>query len=86
MILVVVRQTRQTIDIEHHLSAVMVTVLVSNVVFRGFDPRSHQNNIYEIIICDSPSLFKQNSGVRAKTDWLCVRIMCPSGATCLPVD
>ena len=26
------------------------------MVFRGFDPRSHQNNIYEIIICDSPSL------------------------------
>jgi hypothetical protein len=28
----------------------------------------------------------QHSGVRAKTDWLGIRIVCPIGATCLPAD
>ena len=28
----------------------------------------------------------QNSGERAKTGWLGIRIMCPSGVTCLPAD
>jgi len=28
----------------------------------------------------------QHKGENAETDWLGIRIMCPSGATCLPVD
>jgi hypothetical protein len=28
----------------------------------------------------------QHEGVRVKTGWLGIRIMCTSGATCLPAD
>jgi len=28
----------------------------------------------------------QHSGERAKIGWLRIKIMCPSGATCLPAD
>ena len=31
-------------------------------------------------------LSTQQSGVRAKTGWLEIKIMCPSGVTCLPTD
>jgi hypothetical protein len=53
----------------------MVSVLASCAVDRGFKPQSG-------ICC----FYSQHSGVRAKTGGLGIRIMCPSGATCLPVD
>ena len=34
----------------------------------------------------APPLSTQNYGGRAKTGWLGIRIMCPSGATCLSAD
>ena len=34
----------------------------------------------------APPLSTQNYGERTKTGWLGIRIMCPSGATCLSAD
>jgi hypothetical protein len=31
-------------------------------------------------------LCTMNSGEKAKTDWFRIRIICPSGVTCLPTD
>ena len=39
----------------------------------------------KLIFVASP-LSTKHSGERAKTGWLAIRIMCPSGATCLPAD
>jgi hypothetical protein len=39
----------------------------------------------KLIFVVSP-LSKQHEGERAKTGWLGIRIICPSGATCLSVD
>ena len=49
----------------------MVSVLVSSAVDRGFE------TIKFVFIA---------SLLSAKTGWLGIRIMCPSGATCLSVD
>ena len=43
------------------------------------------NHGMKIGFADSPQNI-QYQGVRAKSGWLGIRIMCPSGATCLPVD
>jgi hypothetical protein len=54
----------------------MVNVLASSAIDRGFVPWSGKTKNYKI-------------GIRwfsAKTGWLGIRIMCSSGATCLPVD
>ena len=38
-----------------------------------------------MVVVASP-LITQLEGVRAKTGWVGIRIMCPSGATCQPAD
>ena len=59
----------------------MVSVLTSGAVGHVFEPRSAQAKYYEIgISC------MQHQGVRAKTGCLGIRIVCPSGAPCLPAD
>ena len=69
----------------YHISGVTVTVLALSAVDRGYDPQLDLIKDYEIGIC---CFFSENQhlGVRAKTGWLEIRIMCQSGATCLPVD
>jgi hypothetical protein len=49
------------------------------IIDRGFEPRSGQTKDYEIGIVASP-LSTQHLGVRTKTGWLGIRIMCQSGA------
>jgi hypothetical protein len=51
----------------------MVCVLDASVVDRG----SNQNTIELVFVASS--LSTQHSGERAKTGWLGIRIMCPSG-------
>jgi hypothetical protein len=60
----------------------MVSVLTSSAVDRGLKPRSGQTKDYKIGIC---CFTAKHAALRAKTGWLGIRIMCPSGATCLPV-
>jgi hypothetical protein len=60
------------------IGGVMASVLASSAADRGFEPRSGQIKDYKIGIC---CFFAKNYGVRAKTGWFGIRIMCPSGAT-----
>ena len=62
----------------------MVNVLVSSAVDRGFNPRSGQTNDNKIDIC---CFFAKDAVLkRGKIGWLGMRIICPSGATCLSAD
>jgi len=38
------------------------------------------------LIFVASAISTQREGERAKTDWLGIRIMCPSGETCLSAD
>ena len=65
-------------QLNKRLVGVMVSVLASIEV--GSNQR-----LIELIFVASP-LSSHHYGVRAKIDWLGIRIMCPSEATCLPAD
>ena len=60
----------------------MVSVLASSAVDHGFEPCLGQTKDYKIGIC---CFSAKHTALRrrAKTG---IRIMCPSGATCLPAD
>ena len=62
----------------------MVSVFVSSAVDRWFESLSGQTKDYKIGMCCFSA--KHTALQRAKTGWLGIRIMCPSGATCLPAD
>ena len=62
----------------------MVSVFASSAVDRGFEPRSGQTEDYKISICGFSA--KHAALRKKKTGWLGIRIICPSGATCLPMD
>jgi hypothetical protein len=70
-------------NLPSHISGVMVIMLASSAVDHGFKPWLEENKEYKIGICclsakHTTFLVKVNAG------WLEIRIMCPSGATCLP--
>ena len=69
----------------NRIGGVMVSVLTTSAVDRGFKPRSGQTQEYKIGIC---CFCAKNAalGERAKTGWLGIRIMCLSGETCLSVN
>ena len=59
----------------------MVSVLASSVVDHGFERWSDQTKDFKIGICcySAKHAALRRKGIR-------IRIMCPSGATCLPAD
>ena len=65
----------------------MVRMLASSSVDRGFESRSGQTKDYNIGIC---CFSAKHAVLRRKSkdwpSWLGIRIMCPSGAKCLPAD
>ena len=61
----------------------MVSMLGSGAVDRGFEPRSGQTKDYKIGIC---CFSAKHAALRRNTDCLKIKIMCPSGATCLAVS
>ena len=63
----------------------MVSMIAPSAIERGFEPQSGQTKDYKLVFVVSP-LNTQHKGARAKTGWLGIRIMCQSGATCLPAD
>jgi len=64
---------------------VMLSVLASSAVDRGFKSWSDQTKDYEIgICCFSAKL--EHKGERAKIPWFGIRIMCSSEVTCLSAD
>jgi hypothetical protein len=62
----------------------MVSVLASSAVDHGFDPRWDRTKDYKIGICFFSA--KHTALRRKNKDWLEIRIMFQSGATCLPAD
>jgi hypothetical protein len=54
-------------------------------VDRGFEPRLGPTKDYAIGICCFSVKHVALRG-KNKTGWVGIRIMCPSGATCLPAD
>jgi hypothetical protein len=58
---------------------VMVTMISLSAVDRGFEPRLGQTKDYKAGICCFSTKHAE-LGVRG------IRIMCPSGTTCLPTD
>jgi len=62
----------------------MLSVLISSVVDLVFMSQSDQNKEYNIGICSFSA--KHAASRRAKTGCLKIRIMCPSGATCLSAN
>ena len=66
----------------NRIGGVMVSMLASSAVDRGFEHRSGQTKDYKIGICCFSA--KHAAVMRKNKDWF--RIMCQSGATCLPVD
>ena len=67
------------------IGGVMDHMLTSSTVDHRFKPLLCQTNAYEIGIC---CFFAKHEALRSysKTCWVRIRIMCPSGATCLPTD
>jgi len=62
----------------------MVSMIASSVVDRGFEPRSGYKLQTINLIFAASLLSTHHSRVRAKTGWLGVRMICPSGMSCLP--
>ena len=65
----------------NRIGGVMVSVLTTSAVDRGFKPRSGQTQEYKIGICCF-SAKHAALGERAKTGWHGMKIMRPSGAIC----
>ena len=65
----------------NRIGGVMISVLAYSAVDRGFEPQSGHTKDYKISIC---CFSTKHTALR--TGWLGIRIMCPSGATCLPED
>ena len=59
------------------IRGVMVSVLASSAEDSEFEPRSGQSKELKIGIVATP-LSTHHRGVRVKTGWLAIRIMCPS--------
>ena len=68
-------------SIRNRIGGVIVNVRESRVV----DSRSGQTKNYKIGICSFPAKHAPLRRKR-KTGWLGIKIMCPSGATCLSAD
>jgi hypothetical protein len=73
--------SRGNINQKHCIGGVMVSVLASSAVYRGFELRSGQTKDYKIGNCCFSAIGTQHYGERA---WLRIRIMCPNGVTFLP--
>jgi hypothetical protein len=66
----------------NRIGFVMVTVLTSSAVE---SPGRVKPKTIKLVCVASP-LSMQHQGEKAKTGWFGIRIMCPSGATCLSAD
>jgi hypothetical protein len=62
------------------ISSVIVSILNSSVIDHGGSATVVSNQTIKLVFVPSP-LSMQPQGVRAKTGWLVIRIMCQSGVT-----
>ena len=65
--------------IVYRIRGVLLSVLASYVVDRGFEPRSGQTTDSKILIFVASLLIMQHLRVKTKTGWLGIQIVCPSG-------
>jgi hypothetical protein len=70
----------------YRTGGVLVIVLSSSTVDRWFESGSGQSKDYNIGICFFSAEYIALKRERAKTGWLRIGIMCPSGATWLSAD
>ena len=77
--------SRGNINQKHRIGGVMVSVLVSSAVDRGFESGRVKPRTIKLVFVIS-SLSTQHYGERAKIGWLRIRIMFPNGVTFLPAD
>ena len=63
----------------------MANVFASSVLDLGFERRKGNSKDYNICICFFSAKHRTLRS-KNKIGWLRIRIICPSGATCLPVD
>ena len=68
------------------IDGVMVSVITSSTMDRRFEYTVQVKLKTITLVCVASSLSTQHQWERAKTGWLGIRIMCASGATCLPAD
>ena len=73
-------------ELTYHIGDVISSMLASSVVDCGLEPRSGQPRDFKKMVFSASPLSTQLYGVRANAGWFGIRIMCPSGATCLIVD
>ena len=66
----------------NRIGGVMVSVLTLRVLDHGFEPRPGQSKAIKLILAASP-LSMRHYDERSKTCWPGIRIMCPSGWTCI---
>jgi hypothetical protein len=69
----------------NRIGGIIVSMLSSIMVCHGFKFWSDQTKVFKIV-ASTCLLIMLHLGVRANNSWLRIRIMCPSGATCLPTD
>ena len=79
------KNNNNKITIGNRIDSVMVSVLASSAINCGYELGLVKQKNIKLIFVASP-LRTQHYGEKAKTGWLGIRIMCPSGATYLPND
>jgi len=67
--------------VKNRISDIMANMLASSSVDLDSSPGLVKSYTLKLVFVASP-LSMQYYGVRTKTGWLGIRIMCPSGATC----
>jgi hypothetical protein len=73
------------INQKHGFGGVIVGVLASSAVDRGFEPRRVKPRAIKLVFVAS-SLRTQHCRERAKIGWLRTRIMCPNAVAFLPAE
>jgi hypothetical protein len=69
----------------NRIGGIVVSMLASSAVDRGFVPgRVKPKTMKLVFVAFLQST--QHLGERTKTSWLGIRILCPSGASCLSAD
>ena len=64
----------------YHIGGVMANMLTSNVIDRGFEPKTTK---LEFVASLHTALRNKSKDL---SNWLGIRIMCLTGATCLTTD
>jgi len=74
-------------ELTYHIDDVMASMLASSVIDCGLRASvGSTKRFFKKMVFSASPLSTQLYGIRANAGWFEIRIMCPSGATCLLVD